>query len=50
MPKLSLQYPLLLTQLNRLKFWNTKLQNKVAILPDILINGIVFELFLMRCH
>jgi len=37
-------------KLNGLKFRNTKLQNKVAILPDILINGIVFELFLMCCY
>jgi len=35
MPKLSLLYPLLLTQLNGLKFQNTKLHNKVATLPDI---------------
>jgi len=50
MPKLSLLYPLLLTQLNGLKFQNTKLQNKVATLPDILINGTVFELLLMFCY
>jgi len=42
MPKLSLLFPLLLTQLKGLKFRNTRLQNKVAIIPDILINEIVF--------
>jgi len=39
-----------IAQLNGLKFQNKKLQNKVATLPDILINGTVFELILMSCY